>query len=145
MKPQIFAKLTGESTGLTSEKLFRIEDRKNLNFEFANWRPVVYSILEKIFYSQMRPAARRVFLESKILELCIIISEIYAKNEERPFASFGKRIDIVRNANELLFKKISDLTGLAQASEIKTGNYTLNRDIKAVSKSGNICLQEFPI
>lgn len=120
MKPQVFGKLTGESTGLTPEKLVRIESRKNLNFEFANWQPVVYSILEKIFYSEMRPVARRIFLENKILELCAIIADIYAKREEGQLATFRKEIDIVQNANELSLKKISDIIGLSELSMVNT-------------------------
>jgi hypothetical protein len=137
--PPVFQKLIGNADSVP-EDLPRINNRKNFYFEFYNWQPIAKSILQKMFCSEMRPAAQKIFLESKILELFAIVAGVYSKHE-RQFAISGKDADGIKNNNRLFLKNIIYPADIAKATANKiTGKNNLKKNDFTYTN-----LQEFPI
>jgi hypothetical protein len=88
----------------------------------------------------MRPAAQKIFLESKILELFAIVAGVYSKHE-RQFAISGKDADGIKNNNRLFLKNIIYPADIAKATANKiTGKNNLKKNDFTYTN-----LQEFPI
>ena len=137
--PPVFQKLTGNVDSVP-EDLPRINNRKNFYFEFYNWQPIVKSILQKIFRSEMRLPAQKIFLESKILELLAVVAGMYSRHE-RQFAISGKDADDIKYNNRVFLKNI---IYPASATKATANTIAVKNDFKKDDFTYTN-LQEFPI
>ncbi len=127
-----FIRIMGDSLEvLPIRMLDSVHTQSNCYFESFRWQPIVHSILSQIFHATPSPLAKRIFIESKSLELVAMVLDIYQRGNEQQFRISRSDIDKIHYVRELLLRDIAQPPSLSQLARLAgTNEFTLKRGFK---------------
>lgn len=138
IQPEILRSFVGNSIGelpLALQPLIRPADRENYGRSGIT-TPMMQSILQQILCCPYQGITRRVYLESKVLELLALLleQETEIQTGDRPALPLKPgTLARIYYAREVLLQRLSDPPSLTElAKQVKLNEYTLKRGFRQV-------------